>query len=156
MRDSEADESGAVLAEAIATLSLLGRDDIARRLWQRAEQRGLASDAARAALGALFRGGDEEAFMRAWHELPALDPAAKDMLWHLHLPRLGLRTTKDTLVELHEAVREPMPHVDLRRLAPHLTRAFGETYTHRALKRAIQSTTNKRARAVLERLLQSQ
>ena len=156
MRDSEADESGAVLAEAIGTLSLLGRDDIARRLWQRAEQRGLASDAARPALGALFRGGDEEAFMRAWHELPALDPAAKDMLWHLHLPRLGLRTTKDTLVELHEAVREPMPHVDLRRLAPHLTRAFGETYTHRALERAIQSTTNKRARAELEKMLKNQ
>ena len=105
--------------------------------------------------GALFRGGDAEAFMRAWHELPALDPAAKDMLWHLHLPRLGLRTTKDTLVELHEAVREPMPHVDLRRLAPHLTRAFGEAYTQRAIERAIRSTTNERARAELVKLLKS-
>ena len=50
MRRAAEDETGDAIAEALATLDLLGKDSVAIRMWQLAGQRGLANAAAPAKL----------------------------------------------------------------------------------------------------------
>jgi hypothetical protein len=88
MRQADTAGSDAAFAEAIGTLALLGEDEIAVRMWQLADKRGHAAAAARPALGALFRLGRADEFIRAWQETVDRDPLATDMLWHLLTPRL--------------------------------------------------------------------
>ncbi|MHC4109007.1 MAG: hypothetical protein ACYSTY_13085 [Planctomycetota bacterium] len=152
MRKSEVDKSGEALAEAMHVLVLLGRDDIAVQMWRLAEQRGTTLKASRTAAGALFRRRDIDGFLQAWEELPSRDEAVEDMLWHLLLPQLGT-VDKDVLLQLQESVRRRQPYVDLERLAPHLTRAFGPDRTREAIERQLNQAASRQTREALKKLL---
>lgn len=152
MRKSEVDESGEAIAEAMHVLVLLGRDDIAVQMWRLAEQRGTTLKASQAAVGALFRRRDIDGFLRAWEELPSRDETVEDMLWHLLLPQLAT-VDKDVLLQLQASVRRRQPYVDLERLAPHLTRAFGPQHTREVIERSINRAARRQTREALKKLL---
>lgn len=139
--------------EAAEALNLLGRDDLIIKLWQVAKQRSATSAVARIALGALFRAGDVSRFMEAWDQLPARDDAAVDMLWHLLLPRLGGAAKEDWLYQLQANIRQPWPHVDLKRLSPHLSKAFGRVHVQGLIQRELDKTENEHARQKLSEML---
>jgi hypothetical protein len=144
---------GEALAEAIRTLNLLGRDDVAVQTWRLAQQRGFTTSAARAALGPLFREQQRAQFLEAWQELPFRDDLSVDMLWHLIAPSLGRSTSDQTLILLQAAVRRHQTHVDLERLAPHLIGAFGSAHLRGVIQREIEKAPNDRARTKLQALL---
>ncbi|MCH8314719.1 MAG: hypothetical protein IIA64_01990 [Planctomycetes bacterium] len=154
LRRSESDNgSGEALADAIRTLNLLGRDDVAVQTWRLAQQRGFTTSAARPALGPLFRERQKAQFLQAWQELPFRDDLSMDMLWHLIAPSLGRSTSDQTLILLQAAVRRRQTHVDLERLAPHLIAAFGSAHFRGVIQREIEKAPNNRARTKLQALL---
>ncbi len=152
MRRAAEDETGDAIAEAVATLDLLGKDSVAIKLWQLAGQRGLAQAAAPASLGPLFRAGLTNEFVRAADTMPARDDIDTDMLWHLLTPRLRVADER-MLVLLETSIRPCQPHADLERLAPHLTAVFGVDHTRAAVQREMNRTTNPRQRRELQKLL---
>ncbi|MHC4992832.1 MAG: hypothetical protein ACYTGC_17815, partial [Planctomycetota bacterium] len=155
MRRATEDPSGQTLAEAIRTVVLLGRDEIAVRLWLLARQRDLEGVCAAPALGPLFRTKQVEEFLAAWRVERQHDERVEDMLWHLMWARLGRDTDERTLLELLGAMRRPKVYVDLGRLAPQLRRVFGQAYVRGVIQREIeQAPTNvvrERLRELLER-----
>ncbi|UCD74378.1 MAG: hypothetical protein JSV91_11370 [Phycisphaerales bacterium] len=153
MRRIAEDGDREAFAEAAAALNLLGRDDLLIKLWTVAKQKDAQASVARPVLGALFRRGDADQFMLAWDQLPARDDEAVDMLWHLLLPRLGEGAKQDWLYQLQATIRQPLPHVDLKRLAPHLTRAFGWTHLRALIQRELDKTRNEHARKKLAEML---
>jgi hypothetical protein len=157
MRAAPSDDSGRSFGEAITMLDLLGKDDIAIQLWRAADQSGHGVQAARQALGPLFRARNVEEFMKAWDQLPGRDDAAKDMLWHLHMPRLlpqAPALDDDTLLQLQSAIRQPMPWVDIDRLAPQLARAFGAAHVRDVIEREFAKLTTAGQRQEMAKLLE--
>ncbi len=152
MRRAAMDETGTAMAEAVATLDLLGKDSVAIKMWQLAGQRGLAPAAATAAMGPLFRAGLADALLQAADATPDIDAIETDMLWHLLTPRLRVADEQMLLV-LEAAIRPCQPHADLERLAPHLTAVLGADHTRAAVQRELSRTTNPRQRRELQKLL---
>ncbi|MCH8165508.1 MAG: hypothetical protein IH889_07860 [Planctomycetes bacterium] len=153
MQQAASDQTGDTIAEAIATLNLLGKDDIAIEMWRLAGQHGMLAAAARPSAGPLFRAERADDYIAAWQAMPARDQLSSDMLWHLMTPRLGPATDNDTLILMQSAIRKPRSHVDLERLAPHLTAAFGFAHTKRIILRELDDTTSPLNRKMLQRLL---
>ncbi len=152
MRRAAEDTRGEAIAEAIATLDLLGRDAVAIRLWQLADQLGLADAAAPGAIGPLFRVGLANEMFRAAEAVPDPDAFDLDMLWHMMTPRL--RTAdQQTLLFLERNIRSCQGHADLERLAPYLTATFGAAHTRAAVGREIDRTSNPRYRKFLRKLM---
>lgn len=132
------------LADTIALLDLIGRDDIALPLWRLASSLGdeHARLASRAALGPLFRARDADGFMRAWLLLPHRDDLATDMLWHLFSPRLSM-LDEDSLLQMQAAIRRPAAHVDIRRLAPHLARRISSQHVRSLIERELDRSEGR-------------
>ena len=152
MRRAAKDETGDAIAEAVATLDLLGRDSVAIMMWQLANQRGLTQAAAPASLGPLFRAGLANEFLRAADTMPTREHIDMDMLWHLLTPRL--RGADEQMLRLLEtSIRPCQPHADLERLAPHLIAVFGVDHTRAVVQRELNRTTNQRQRRELQKLL---
>ena len=152
LRRVDSDEVGEAITEAIRTVSLLGRDDVAIQTWRLAKQRGFAGAAAPAALGPLFRQNDTDEFLKAWRELPYRDELSVDMLWHMLGPTLGRATSDETLILLQSAIRPYQSHIDLERLAPHLVSAFGSAHVKRVIQRELDSAPNENIRKKLQAL----
>ena len=150
----EEDTDAEAFATAIAALDLLGRDEIAIRLWRLAEERGLAAETARSALGPLFRQGQRETFLRAWRAAPAHDDRDLDMLWHIMGAHLRRLEDEQTLQLLESAIRPPNVDVDLRRLAPPLARVFGHAHVRDLVQRHLEEADDNRVRAELNKLLE--
>ena len=157
VKDSGENENaaGELFAEAMRTLALVGRDDIAVDLWSIAEAQGHEGRCARAALGPLFRSGARDDFMRAFQSGASRDPMALDMLWHLMTPALGSTRHKNELLVLQSAVRDDMPEIDLERLAPHLVRVFGKPHAIGVIERHIRREQRNYVRKQLEKLADS-
>ncbi|MHC5002711.1 MAG: hypothetical protein ACYTJ0_06275, partial [Planctomycetota bacterium] len=141
------------LADALRTLSLVGRDDVALQLWDVAIRRGWQATCAGAVLETLFRLQQASAFLDAWSYLDEADERQRDMLWHLVGTRLGPSTDDETLLVLREAMRGPRASVDLERLAPHLLRAFGQGFVRGVIRREIDRTRSPSERAALQALM---
>lgn len=148
------DADGETFATAIATLDLLGRDEIAFQLWRAAEKGGFAAEAARPALGPLFRQGERAAFLRAWRAAPAHDERDRDLLWHIMGAELRLLEDEQTLQLLESAIRPPNVDVDLRRLAPPLAGVFGNAHVHDLVQRHLEVAEDNRVRTELNKLLE--
>ena len=80
------------------------------------------------------------------------DPLAADMLWHLFQARLGAGADKDVLLQLQAAVRQPYPQVDLERLAPALSRAFGKAHARGVIERELSRANSPSVRQALAEL----
>jgi hypothetical protein len=142
----EAAGPGKKLAQAMSILDMLGKDDVAVQFWRLAGANGRAgAAAARAALPALFRQREVEAFTKAWDMLSRelRDDLAVTMLWHLFEPRLagagaGAAGVDDNaLIQLQMNIRGPAPQFDLERLAPHLVRRFGKAHALGVIEREL-------------------
>lgn len=155
MRRASNDASGEAYAEAMSILYMLGKDDIASELWKLAQREGHSTRAARVALELFFHRRDARQFLEAWHALPQRDRAANDMLWHLLLPRIGSPSANDMLVALQAAIRHPWAHVDIERVAPHLSDTFGRSYVRDLIEREIARSTDTSVRQRLANLLQN-
>ena len=145
-------------AEAIRLLTLLGRDEIARQVWEIIEQTGnrvAMADAAVEAMGPLFRARDWDDFFAAYGVIPLERRTrdARDMLWHLANPRLARLSDPNVVATLSAEARAPMPSVDLGRLMPHLDRVLGAGAGRAAVQRRMDSETNSNARRGLQKLL---
>ncbi|MDY7108187.1 MAG: hypothetical protein SYC29_06075 [Planctomycetota bacterium] len=145
----EADAGAETFAAAIAALDLLGRDSIAVQLWRVAEDRGFAAEAARPALGPLFRQNERTAFLRAFRAAPAHDARDRDMLWHLMGARLRVLRDEDTARLLASTIRPPNVAIDLRRLAPRLASMFGDAYVLDLIEHHLQQVEEPLVRAEL-------
>ena len=154
MQQSASDESGETIEEAIRTLTLLGEDGIAIRMWQLARQRGVQSSAAGIAVDPIFRARRADDFLDAWRALPHRNDHTTDMLWHLMTPRLGSATDQDLLL-LQAAVRPSQCHADLGRLAPHLSGAFGSDHTRSVIAGELEKATTPYVRKRLEKMLRA-
>jgi hypothetical protein len=152
MRQADAADSSADFAAAIATLTLLGEDALAVRMWQLAVERGHTGAVSRRALGPLFRLRRTDEFIRAWEETDQRDPLAADMLWQLMSPRLRTAGEQELLV-LAAAIRPDQPDADLERLAPYLTAAFGAPRTRDIIQREIDRAERPGTRKRLQQLL---
>jgi len=152
LRACQDTEDGAAFTEAIEAAVLLGRDDIALNLWRLAEGRGLAPDAARPALGPLFRQRRAREFIDAWRALPTRTDPDADMLWHLLGPQLNA-IDDDALMQLQAAIRRPLAFVDLRQLAGPLARSFGSAHVQALVERELQSAQWPMERRELQKLL---
>ena len=119
-----------------------------------AQQNGFGREAARPALGALFRQRQPREFMRAWESLPFRDDAAVDMLWHVMGPGLNAVEDEETLTQLQGAIRRPQAFVDLERLAPRLARTFGSAHVRGVIQRELEQADKPRERKELQKLLQ--
>ena len=145
-------------AEAIRLLTLLGRDEIARQVWEIIEKTGdraAMADAAVEAMGPLFRARDWDDFFTAYAVIPRERRTndARDMLWHLANPRLAGLSEPNVFATLSAEVRGPMPSVDLGRLMPHLDRVLGAGAGRAAVQRRMDSETKSNARRGLQKLL---
>ena len=145
-------------AEAIRRLTLLGRDGIARQVWEIIEQTGnraAMAEAAVEATGPLFRARDWDDFFAAYGVIPSERRTndARDMLWHLANPRLAALSDPNVFATLSAEVRGPMPSVDLGRLMPHLDRVLGSGAGRAAVQRRMESEANPKARKALQKLL---
>jgi hypothetical protein len=145
-------DGAAAFAEAIGTLALLGKDEIAVRMWQLADERGHTAAVSRRALGPLFRLRRPDEFIRAWQATPQRDDLTTDMLWHLLTPRLPSAGEQELLV-LESAIRPSQPEADLERLAPRLSAAFGAAHARSVIQREIDRAQRPGTKKALQRLL---
>jgi hypothetical protein len=141
-------------AEAVRTLALLGRDDLAVEVWRRAAARPDGAPAtAAAALGPLFRRGEGDGLLDAWSRLEAPDPARRHLPWHVLAPSLHRLDDRGRLALLERSVRPGQPEVDLAVLAPHLARVFGRARAVAAIEAHLDTAPDERSRSRLESLL---
>lgn len=155
IRRADKSRDGQLFADAIELGNLLGEDAAALDLWKTASQRNAAAPAARAILPVLFRTLQHREFMNAWFMLGRPDDNARDMLWHLILPRLDSFRDHNVLLALQSNLRQPLSYADLRRLAPHLMSAFGAGYFTQIVRDELGRTKNASNERELKKLLRS-
>jgi len=153
VRDNQ--QNDAVLAEAMRTLNLLGRDEMVIHLWKLAKQRGHESTCAGEAIGALFRAHDRAGVVDAFRAGVPRTSHNLDLLWHIAGIQSGAARDKDELLLLQSAVRDDMPDVDLERLAPHLARAFSQEHALSLIERHMNRAGNNHIRKKLRKLADS-
>lgn len=153
LTESKSDETGETIARAIATLDLLGQDAISIKMWQLAKQRNLQAKVSLHAIDSLFRANLKRDFLEAFSELPYRKAKHIDMLWHLIGSRIGPSTTNNTLLILQASIRPYQPHIDIRRLAPHLVAAFGQGHLRGLIQRHLEKTASPGIKKQLNKLL---
>ena len=153
LRDCKSDPTPSNFERAFLELDRLGDDAIATSLWQIAASKGASSSAgcARAALGALYRVKDTEAFVEAFKSLSSPDGEALDMLWGLMTPRLGMLDSTDAVDLLAKWPRPSRPQVDLVRLAPAMARVRGTPAARAMILRASESAKDPTVKEDLRR-----
>ena len=149
----QARPSGDVYREAVKSLVLLGRDDLAIQLWRMAEQQEVGEYAAEAVLGSLFRAGLPDDFLEAWKHVSEPQERERDMLWHLMESRLNPGIKADLLEILLLALRRSMPHEDVKRLAPYVDRIFGRRRVQELITRELERSPQADVERALNRLL---
>lgn len=157
MKESQIDQTGASLTEAIKILNLLGNDDVAIELWKIAAQRSQVASA-RAVLESAFHRGDVEEFLATWDSLStrSRDRRAMDLLWHLLFGQLASPAdprNHEVLQRLELAIRHPSPQIDIERLGPHLAKAFGPAHGRTVIEREIDKAADARTKRALRDLL---
>ena len=144
---------------SINGLVLIGRDDIAVEVWKTMcgpSQIETATVAAPLALGPLFRTRSFNEFIRAYDRLPRSlrNMEARDMLWHLAMPRLASLNDPNQIMLLASSLRGSDVSVDLSRLMPHLDRVLGPGAGRAAVQRQLDSSANDVYQKKLKQLLQ--
>ncbi len=134
---------------AFLELEWLGDDAITGNLWQIAAAAGPSPGGARAALGALYRMRDTDAFLAAFRALPEPDGDALDMLWGLMTPRLSVLDAAEIADLLAKWPRPSAPQVDLARLAPAMARLRGTAAARAMLLRASEQAKDPQVRDAL-------
>ena len=145
--------------KAMKDLIMLGKDEVALGVWRFVRESGdpeASARAARASLGPLFRARAWPGFIDAYRRtaMEDRDLEARDMLWHLALPRLSGLNDPEVLMVLAGEARAPIDAVDLKRLAPHLDRVVGEGASRSSIERRLQTATGENRRKALQKLLE--
>lgn len=149
LRACQTDPTPESFRRAFRELDKLGDDTIPVKLWAIASQRGVRDGAARAALGALFRARDVDAFLDAFRAVSDPDGEARDMLWGLMTPRfqsLDSVAVVDLLANNSRAFRTDL---DLIRLAPAVARLRSREAARSMLLEASARATNAIAQQAL-------
>ena len=150
---AKTDRGGKRIAQAIATLDLLGQDSIALEMWRLAKQRNLQEQVSLAAINSLFRAKQKRDFLVAFSELPYRNEKHIDMLWHLIGSQIGPSTTNDTLLMLQSSIRPYQANIDTERLAPHILAAFGKGHLRGLIQRQLDKAKITRIQRRLKTLL---
>lgn len=149
LRACQAEPTPQNFDRAFRELARLGDDEVAAKLWSVAAARGARDGAAAAALGALFRSRDLDAFVDAFRAVNGPDQEALDMLWMLAMPRFQSIDSVE-LVDLLAAYPRPAQmEVDLIRLAPVMARVRSRDFARSMLLRAAERSTNNVAQSAL-------
>jgi hypothetical protein len=138
------------LAEAMRALELAGEDERVRQAWKIAVSTDGAREAAPYALGALFRARDLDGYAVAYAMTAKPSRVARQMLWQLAVPRLGLVTDPRVVALLARDPRGPDPSVDLMTLRPTGLRLLGSDGWRAAVDRLARETTNGDLRRQIE------
>ncbi len=150
------------LTGACATLMLLGREQDAVRLYERAVgQDEIPYDAGALAaivIDAVFRSGDARLFAEAFRALPAAEsgePARRDMLWQRVGPTLA--TANEATVNLMVAhVRDAHVLSDAQAIVGRLRSLYGPEASSGFLRSLIDRTSDGRARERLEAMAEQE
>ncbi len=147
MRLTESDPTDEAFADAIDTLVLAARDDLALKMWTAAiQQRVEGPRSAQSALGPLFRARDQAAFSSAYRFVPEPARIDRDMLWQLVGP------SRDAPLDLPETeIRPKHAHEDIRLIAPRLASTRGRGHVANLVDHHLRDA-NRRNRQELERL----
>lgn len=145
--------SGDIYRDAVKSLVLLGRDDLAIQIWRMAEQQEVGDHAAEAVLGSLFRAGLSDDYLEAWKHVSEPQEWERDMLWHLMESRLNPGIKADLLEVLLLALRRSMPHEDVKRLAPYVDRIFGRRRVRELITRELERSPQAGVERALNQLL---
>jgi hypothetical protein len=145
-------DAGAVVA-ALRDLELCGDDTSVLQAWDLAATTAGAADAAPFALGALFRARDIERYPAAFAKCAIKGRLAREMLWHLFLPRLATLDDKRIVALLGRFPRGRDPRVDLELLKPTAMRALGEAGWGQLCDAAVRdASASGAAQSVLDRI----
>ncbi|MBC8202654.1 MAG: hypothetical protein H8E91_02380 [Planctomycetes bacterium] len=121
LQQAKENPSDASFADAIQTVSLLGKDKIVLRLWNAANELGVAKKrTAKNALPALFRAKAVNAFLLAYRELESPQRYDQDMLWQLAI--LFPDSASSLLIE---NIRSVYACDDIRLIAPLVQKTRG-------------------------------
>ncbi len=143
----------AALVEAMRDLECLGDDKAVAQAWDLASASDRAADAAPFALGALFRARDIERYPIAFAKSARKDRLAREMLWHLYLPRLATLDDKRIVALLGRYPRGRDPKIDLELIKPTAVRTLGAAGWSQLLDAAARdAAANGASKAAIERL----
>lgn len=118
-------------AEALRTLTMLGRDEDAARLaaaLMRDKPRAVTPEFARAAVMPLFRVGRADDLVRAFEHMPAGDgfePWLLDALWLIGAPRVEGEADERLVGMLRTHIRPDQPGRDAATIAPAIALLYG-------------------------------
>ncbi len=144
------------LVDAIRDLELCGDDDAVSKAWDLALSTDRAGDAARYALGALFRARDVErfavAFAKSTHKTGDESRAARNMLWHLFLPRIATLEDKRFCALLGRYPRGRDASIDLAMIKPAVLRLLGKPAWETICDAAIRETDLPMIKAKIDSL----
>ena len=153
--------SDAAFAKTLRLFILINLDGLARDLWARAVKDGAGGpQTARIALGPLFRGGDQNSFLRAWNvcftgpDAPKSTQRERDMLWSLVGPTLAQQSDPGTVDLMERSIRDRYPAGDMKQLAPALQRTKGRQAVRDTLRRVRSTAVNRREKKAIDQLLE--
>jgi len=138
------------LADAMRALELAGEDERVRQAWKIAVATDGRGAAAPFALGALFRARDLDGYAVAYAMTERPSRIARQMLWQLAVPRLGLISDPRVVALLARDPRGPDPSVDLIMLRPTGMRLLGTDGWRAAVDRLARETANGDLRRQIE------
>ncbi len=154
MREAEKAPSDTAFGQAISAVVLLGKDEIAGKLWEAAAAKQVnGPQSARAVFGSLFRLGEHVMLLEAWQKLEGPSALEGDMLWASLGPLLGDGTSEAALAALSEAISPGAVVQRILRIAPEMGRRYGGGAERAMLDRGIAMATTSRQRQVLTRAL---
>jgi hypothetical protein len=139
--ESPRDESFSV---AINTVNLLGLDSMSSELWFAATKSGATGPlTAKAALPALFRLQNDDAFLWAFSLLDSPSRLERDMLWQL------VGTKQDTPLQLLvDNVRNPYSYDDLIVIADRIAATRGSTAVKNIIDEKLNKATGRNKRSL--------
>ena len=152
VRDAAA-PSADLFVEAVATLDLLGRDEMVLDVWRLADAAEHGDAAAAGALSAMFRLRERELFMRAYAAIDRPTERQKTMFWHLMLPNLGSTPSAEELVQFTRSLRASSGAFDLERIAGRVKRVLGMQHLQQLVDQQLEQRWNEPTQRMLRRLL---